>query len=88
MTGKPPRVISNVLWNWTNYGLQIPIAFYITPLLIARLGDTSYGLWILLSSILGYYGPLNFGIDSALVHYIAKYLAEGKRGEIREGHSH
>ena len=82
MTGKPPRVVSNVLWNWTNYGLQLAVAFYITPLLIARLGVTSYGLWILLSAILGYYGLLNFGIDSALVHYIAKYVAEGKRGEI------
>ncbi len=82
MTGKPPSVVSNVLWNWTNYGLQLAVAFYITPLLIARLGDTPYGLWILLSAILGYYGLLNFGIDSALVHYIAKYLAEGKREEI------
>jgi O-antigen/teichoic acid export membrane protein len=82
MTRRPPRVVTNVLWNWTNYGLNIAVAFYITPLLIERLGDTSYGLWILLSSILGYYGLLNFGIDSALVHYISKYLADDRREDI------
>ena len=82
MARKPPRVVTNVLWNWTNYGLKIAVAFYITPLLIHRLGDTSYGLWILLSSILGYYGLLNFGIDSALVHLISKHLANNRREEI------
>ena len=82
MPRKPPRVVRNILWNWTNYGLKLAVAFYITPLLIERLGDTSYGLWILLSSILGYYGLLNFGIDSALVHLISKYLAERRREAI------
>ena len=82
MTRRPPRVVTNVLWNWTNYGLKLAVAFYITPLLIERLGDTSYGVWILLSSILGYYGLLNFGIDSALVHHISKYLADDNREDI------
>ena len=82
MAPKPPRVVTNVLWNWTNYGLKIAVAFYITPLLIGRLGDTSYGLWILLSSILGYYGLLNFGIDSALVHLISKHLADDRREDV------
>ena len=82
MAGKPPRVVRNVLWNWTHYGFKIAVAFYITPLLIERLGDTPYGLWILLSSILGYYGLLNFGIDSAVVHLISKHLAEDRRQEI------
>jgi len=82
MPGKPPRVVSNVLWNWTHYGLKIAVAFYITPLLIARLGDTSYGLWILLSAILGYYGLLNFGIDSAVVHLISKHLADNRRQDV------
>jgi O-antigen/teichoic acid export membrane protein len=79
MVDKSPRVVTNILWNWTNYGLKTAVAFYITPLLIGRLGDTPYGVWILLSSILGYYGLLNFGIDSALVHYISKYLADANR---------
>ena len=82
MAGTPPRVVTNVLWNWANYGLKVAVAFYITPLLIERLGDTSYGLWILLSSILGYYGLLNFGIDSALVHHISKYLADDRQEDI------
>jgi O-antigen/teichoic acid export membrane protein len=82
MARKPPRVVTNVLWNWTSYGLKVAVAFYITPLLIGRLGDTPYGVWILLSSILGYYGLLNFGIDSALVHYVSKYLAEDNRQDI------
>jgi O-antigen/teichoic acid export membrane protein len=79
---KTPRVVTNIVWNWANYGLSILAALYITPLLIERLGDTSYGLWVLLSAIVGYYGLLNFGIDFALVHYISRYLADGRRQEI------
>ncbi len=79
---KTPRVVTNIVWNWANYGLSILAALYITPLLIERLGDTSYGLWVLLSAIVGYYGLLNFGIDFALIHYISRYLAEGRRQDI------
>lgn len=61
--------------------LQIAIAFYLTPLMITTLGDRNYGLWILLSTIIGYYGLLDFGISGAVQRFVSKAIGASKHRE-------
>ena len=49
-----------------------------TPLLIRMLGQSEYGLYSLVSSIIGYLTVLDFGFGNAIVVYTAKYKAQGK----------
>ena len=47
-----------------------------TPLLIRKLGQSEYGLYSLVSSIIGYLTILDLGFGNAIIVYTAKYRAQ------------
>ncbi len=63
--------------------LQIGIAFFLTPYLIHSLGDRDYGIWIVMGTIIGYYGVLDLGISGAVQRYISRAIGSGKSEEKR-----
>jgi O-antigen/teichoic acid export membrane protein/GT2 family glycosyltransferase len=69
-----PRVVArNVLWTWAGTAVSIIAGFIVAPFLIRHLGQTTYGLWILLTSFVGYFGLLDLGIRGAVGRHIAYY---------------
>ena len=52
-----------------------------TPLLIRMLGQSEYGLYSLVASIIGYLTVLDFGFGNAIIVYTAKYRAQKKYNE-------
>lgn len=50
-----------------------------TPFLISKLGQSEYGLYSLVSSIIGYLTILDLGFGNAIVVHTAKYRATGER---------
>lgn len=50
-----------------------------TPLLIRMLGQSEYGMYSLVSSIIGYLTVLDLGFGNAIIVYTSKYRAEGKK---------
>jgi O-antigen/teichoic acid export membrane protein len=72
------RVIArNVIWNWAGQFLLIGTALVLTPFLVGRLGDTTYGVWILIGSWTGYFGVLDLGVRGSVGRYVAYYRAKG-----------
>jgi O-antigen/teichoic acid export membrane protein len=69
--------IRNVLANWAGFGTESVVAFFLMPFLIHRLGQESYGAWILIGSLAGYLGILDFGLKSAIGRYVAFYRGRG-----------
>lgn len=57
-----------------------------TPLLIRMLGQSEYGLYSLVSSIIGYLTVLDLGFGNAIVVYTAKYRAQKKFDEEKKLH--
>jgi O-antigen/teichoic acid export membrane protein len=54
----------------------------VTPYIIDKLGKEEYGLWTLIGALIGYISVLDFGLNNAIVRFVAKYRAEkDKRGE-------
>ncbi len=72
---KKNSVIVSVCSNWVNLVLTIIAAFIVSPILVQKLGDESYGIWVLIVSITGYFTVLDFGVNSAIVRFISKYNA-------------
>lgn len=72
------KFILNVFSNWTNMIVSIVIAFIVSPILVRQLGLETYGIWVLIVSITGYFTVLDFGINTAIVRYISKYAAAKK----------
>ena len=48
--------------------------------MVHHLGNTEYGMWTLLGSIVGYLGLLDFGVRGAVTWYVARLVgADGYR---------
>jgi O-antigen/teichoic acid export membrane protein len=54
----------------------------LTPYILHFLSLAEFGLWSLSFIILSYAGMGGFGVNSTYIRYAARYLAEGKEGEI------
>jgi len=63
----------NVLSNWGSYVFAAVIGFVLSPLIVHSLGDVSYGIWVLLGSLVGYLGLLDLGVRGAVTRFIAKF---------------
>lgn len=57
-----------------------------TPYLIKTLGQSEYGLYSLVSSIIGYLTVLDLGFGNAIIVYTSKYRAQGKYEEEKKLH--
>lgn len=52
-----------------------------TPFMLRMMGQSEYGLYSLVASVIGYLTILDLGFGNAIVRYTAKYRAEGKTDE-------
>ena len=68
----PTSSVRSVLWNWSNFAFGVAITFLQAPFIVRQLGDTNYGIWVLVGSLVGYLGLLDFGVRSAVTRYVAR----------------
>jgi len=69
------EIVKNVGSSWFALGVNVLVGVFLSPFILHRLGDTAFGLWVLIFSITGYYGIFDFGIRSSIVRYVSKYTA-------------
>ncbi|NGX84739.1 oligosaccharide flippase family protein [Aequorivita sp. KMM 9714] len=62
--------------SYVNIGLTNVIGLMLTPFIIRSLGNSEYGLYLLIGSIIGYISILDLGLNNAIVRYVSKYQAE------------
>jgi O-antigen/teichoic acid export membrane protein len=71
------EIFKNVGSSWFGLGVNILVGIFLSPFILHRLGDTAYGIWILIFSVTGYYGLFDLGIRSSIVRYVSTYTATG-----------
>lgn len=59
--------------------LSIAISFVYVPIMLGKLGQTEYGLYALVQSIISYLQMSEMGLGVTATRYNAKYIAEGDR---------
>ena len=72
---KQPGQLRNVVANWGAFVVAALINFWLSPLVVRGLGDTAYGIWVLLTSLVGYMGLLDLGVRGAVTRYVARHHA-------------
>ena len=70
-------ILRNVASNWVGFALNAVLTLVLTPFVLRELGTGRYGIWILTSSIIGYYGFLDLGFRAGVTQYLTRYLAVG-----------
>lgn len=66
-------MLRNILSNWVAIIIVGITTFLLTPFLIHRLGNVEFGIWMLVSSICGYSGLLEFGLRATVQRYVARF---------------
>ncbi|MDJ0520928.1 MAG: oligosaccharide flippase family protein [Planctomycetota bacterium] len=58
------------------------VAFAMRPWMIGWLGTSTFGVWLIISSLTGYFGLADLGVRPAVVHFIARNDARGDIDEV------
>jgi O-antigen/teichoic acid export membrane protein len=72
-------MVRNIFSNWMGLIITGVISFALTPILIHGLGDFYFGMWILTTSILDYYGLLDLGIRTTLHRFVGRLKGMNER---------
>ena len=71
------QIVRNVFSNWAGYVVNITVSFFISPFIVHTLGNTGYGIWVLVGSLTGYLGILDLGMRPAIVKFVSRFKAIG-----------
>jgi len=77
MSPRAPGVLWSTVANWTAFAVTAVVSFMLSPFIVHRLGDSAYGTWVLLGSLVGYLGLLDFGVRGAVTRFVANQYAAG-----------
>jgi len=72
------RAKKNIILLFILKGFSIIISLALVPLTINYLDTTKYGIWITLSSIVGWFGIFDIGLGHGLRNKLAEALANGE----------
>jgi O-antigen/teichoic acid export membrane protein len=81
------RLVINIVSNWVFFIMTILMAFIVSPIMVNQLGNEAYGVWVLIVSIGSFFTVLDFGINTAIVRYISKYIAVNDHQKARQIYS-
>ncbi|RKY72374.1 MAG: hypothetical protein DRP97_00760 [Candidatus Latescibacterota bacterium] len=70
------KLIRNTVANYTIRFWEIIIGLILFPFIVHHIGLSAAGIWLLVSSITGYFGLLDLGIGASLVKHVAEYHAK------------
>ncbi len=79
-----PSLVINAISNWVALGVSIIVGFLLTPYIIKCLGTAQYGIWMLIGSVIGYYGLLDLGVTSALMRYVSRHAGQKDYDAVNE----
>lgn len=68
--------------NYVVILLNLAVGLLYTPYMLRMMGQSEYGLYSLVASVISYLTVLDLGMGNATIRYTAKFRAEGKKGAI------
>ena len=72
------RVLNNIFSNWANLFVNLVISFFLAPFVVHSLGNTYYGIWVVMMQFTGYLYLLDLGVRESIIRYVSKYRAIGE----------
>ena len=67
--------------NYVVIGLNSLVGLLYTPYMLRMMGQSEYGLYSLVASVIAYLTIMDFGFGNAIIRYTAKFRAEGRQQE-------
>ena len=83
-TSQAKLIFQNVTVNYVVTGTELLVGIFMLPFNVAHLGQSAYGLWILVASVTVYFSMFDLGYGVALVRFAARYRAKGDTKGLNE----
>jgi O-antigen/teichoic acid export membrane protein len=77
-------MLRSIFSNWVALVVTGAISVLLTPILIHRLGDFHYGMWVLVGSLVEYSSFIDMGLRTTLQRFVAKLQGEHHRQALNE----
>jgi len=78
------KILKNSVSNTAAFSVEAITAFMLMPFVIGHLGDSAYGIWVLINALTGYLGLFKLGFRPSINKHVAKYEAKGDFSSMRE----
>lgn len=78
------RLIKNAIFNTGAWGINIAVTILSTPFIVYKLTIEGYGIYALLTSLVGYYNLMDLGIGQGVTKFIAEYKVKGDQESIKQ----
>lgn len=65
--------------SWIAVLANAAVAFVLTPVVLRNLGDEAFGLWVLVTTIVNYYGLGDVGVRASILRYVSRENALGDK---------
>lgn len=82
-TNRKPRISVNTAWLIASTIIPLFIAFFTIPLIVNLLGIERFGALVLIWSIIGYFGILDFGFGKAITKIVSGKIALGQTADAK-----
>jgi O-antigen/teichoic acid export membrane protein len=70
------RIAQNILSNWLALAITTVAGFFLSPFVVHRLGNLTYGVWVIIGSLVSYMGLLDLGLRGAVTRFVSKGVAQ------------
>lgn len=77
-------VLRAVTTSWVAVIANASVGIFLTPYVLHRLGDEAFGVWVLTTNLVGYYGLLDVGVRSSIVRYVSKHKELDQQDSVNE----
>src|SRR5947208_9660650 len=77
-------ILRAVTTSWVAVIANASVGIFLTPYVLHRLGDEAFGVWVLTSNLVGYYGILDAGVRSAILRYVSKHKELNDQKSVNE----
>ena len=78
------QIKAGVVLNYVIIGLNALVGLLYTPYMLRMMGQSEYGLYSLVTSVIAYLTIMDFGFGNAVIRYTARFRAQGKTQEQSE----
>jgi len=78
------RIVTNVLTNGATTFYGFILSMILSPIVVQGLGNSWYGVWVIIMQISNYIWLLDLGIRDSVVRYVSKHLTEKDYGALNK----
>jgi len=78
------KIIKNTYYHLISQAVAFLSPLVLTPIIISKIGNEDFGIYVLVLGFIGSFGLLDMGISSSFIKFISEHYNKGEKESLRE----